>query len=54
MIQAISESSLFSGYCITQLTDTYQEINGLFTFDRKDKVNRDKLRDIIKNYPFIN
>lgn len=54
VIQAISESSLFSGYCITQLTDTYQEINGLFTFDRKDKVNRDKLRDIIKTYPFIN
>ena len=54
VIQAISESSLFSGYCITQLTDTYQEINDLFTFDRKDKVNRDKLRDIIKTYPFIN
>jgi beta-galactosidase/beta-glucuronidase len=33
------------GYCYTQLTDVYQEQNGLFTFDRKPKFDLAKIRD---------
>ncbi len=28
-----------SGFCYTQLTDTYQEVNGLLRFDRTNKVD---------------
>ena len=34
------------GYCYTQLTDVEQEKNGLYTYDRKLKFSRDKLRAI--------
>ena len=32
------------GYCITQLTDVFQEMNGLVTFDRKRKFDPEALR----------
>jgi len=32
------------GYCYTQLTDVYQEQNGLYTFDRRAKFDLDRLR----------
>lgn len=35
-----------AGFCWTQLTDTYQEANGLFTMDRKPKVDLGKLKEI--------
>ncbi len=34
------------GYCYTQLTDVFQEQNGIFTFDRRPKVALEKIRDI--------
>jgi beta-galactosidase/beta-glucuronidase len=34
------------GYCYTQLTDVYQEQNGIYTFDRKKKFNMKKIRDV--------
>lgn len=34
------------GYCYTQLTDVYQEQNGLFTFDRRPKFDLQRLHDI--------
>ena len=34
------------GYCYTQLTDIYPELNGLYTFDRRAKFDADKLRVI--------
>lgn len=34
------------GYCYTQLTDVFQEQNGLFTFDRKPKFDLQRLHDI--------
>jgi beta-galactosidase/beta-glucuronidase len=34
------------GYCYTQLTDVYQEQNGLFRFDRRAKFDLDRLRAI--------
>ena len=32
------------GYCYTQLTDVYQEQNGIFTFDRQAKFDLERLR----------
>ena len=34
------------GYCYTQLTDVYQEENGLFFFDRKEKFDLARLRAV--------
>ena len=34
------------GYCYTQLTDVYQEQNGIYTFDRKAKFDLQRLRSI--------
>ncbi|MHC4915283.1 MAG: glycoside hydrolase family 2 protein [Planctomycetota bacterium] len=32
------------GYCYTQLTDVFQEQNGVFTFDRRPKFDLDRIR----------
>lgn len=32
------------GYCYTQLTDVFQEQNGIYTFDRKPKFDMDRIR----------
>ncbi len=34
------------GYCYTQLTDIYPELNGIYTFDRKKKFDSEILRKI--------
>ncbi len=34
------------GYCYTQLTDVYQEQNGIYTFDRQPKFDMDRIRAI--------
>ncbi len=34
------------GYCYTQLTDVYQEQNGIYTFDRREKFDMDRIRAI--------
>ena len=34
------------GYCYTQLTDVYQEQNGIYTFDRRSKFDLERLRQI--------
>lgn len=48
--KTLTESLLFneniSGFCYTQLYDIEQETNGLYTFDRKPKVNPKILRSI--------
>lgn len=36
----------FRGYCYTQLTDVFQEVNGLLDMDRKPKMSIDRVRDI--------
>lgn len=37
LLEVVNRIDLFSGFCYTQLTDTFQEANGLFTMDRKPK-----------------
>jgi beta-galactosidase/beta-glucuronidase len=46
IMQGISELTFASGFCYTQLTDIEQEINGLLTFDRKPKVEAEKIAEI--------
>jgi beta-galactosidase/beta-glucuronidase len=37
LMESIHKCELFTGFCYTQFTDTFQEANGLFTADRKPK-----------------
>jgi len=46
-IEAIAENGSFVGYCITQLTDVYQETNGLMTQDRHIKIDPNILKEIL-------
>ncbi len=43
---AIKQMKYVCGYCYTQTTDVQQEINGLYTEDRKPKVNIERIREI--------
>ena len=47
LIKVIREMDYICGFCVTQLTDTYQEINGLMDFDRNYKANKEELRKAI-------
>jgi hypothetical protein len=38
LMSAVISSPLFSGFCYTQFTDTFQEMNGLLTADRTPKI----------------
>jgi beta-galactosidase/beta-glucuronidase len=39
LLRALNKCDDLAGFCYTQLTDTYQEINGLLTADRQFKVD---------------
>lgn len=41
----LDDENMF-GYCYTQLTDIYQEKNGIYYFDRSEKFDMDKIREI--------
>lgn len=43
LLAAVHETSAFSGFCYTQLTDTFREANGLFTADREPKFDLDAM-----------
>lgn len=47
LIRVIVSHHEFAGFCITQLTDVYQEINGLYDFDRVPKAESAALREAI-------
>lgn len=38
LIEVVTHTALFSGYCYTQFADTFQEANGLLTADREPKI----------------
>ena len=46
LTSAITESNRICGFCYTQLTDVFQEQNGLLTADRQYKANAAKLHKI--------
>lgn len=51
----IRSSKCLRGYCYTQLTDVFQEENGLLTFDRKFKVDPDRIKALNDSIqPLIN
>ncbi len=41
---ALLDNPLMFGYCYTQLTDVYQEQNGIYTFDRRIKFDMEHIR----------
>lgn len=50
VIKPMHISPVVQGFCYTQLTDVEQEINGLLTYDRKPKVELDKIKEIVQGY----
>ncbi|MEL7239018.1 MAG: beta-galactosidase, partial [Planctomycetota bacterium] len=44
MCQGLMQNPLHMGFCYTQLTDVFQEVNGIFTFDRTPKFDHERLR----------
>ena len=46
LIEEIKRRPWISGFCYTELTDVFQERNGLLTFDRRPKVDMEKLKEI--------
>lgn len=47
LIATITKKQEIAGFCVTQITDVYQEINGLLDFDRVAKADIEKLRKAI-------
>jgi hypothetical protein len=45
-MEGISQLKFLAGFCYTQLTDIEQEINGLLTYDRKPKVEVERIAEI--------
>ena len=46
LCKVLLENPDMFGYCYTQLTDVFQEQNGIYTFDRKPKFDNEKLKRI--------
>lgn len=44
LMDAIYDLKEIRGYCLTQLTDVEQEVNGLFNFNRKPKADINKIK----------
>lgn len=47
LVRAIVAHHDVAGFCITQHTDVYQEINGLFDFDREPKASVEEIKRIV-------
>ena len=46
MVEALMDKGPVQGFCYTQLTDVEQEQNGLLTFDRRPKVDAERIRAV--------
>ncbi len=44
LVAALLDDPLMFGYCYTQLTDVFQEQNGIFRFDRREKYDLARVR----------
>jgi beta-galactosidase/beta-glucuronidase len=49
LCRTLLEDKRMFGYCYTQLTDVFQEKNGLYTFDRRPKFDLDRISKIQKS-----
>ena len=46
LCRVLADNPLMFGYCYTQLTDVFQEQNGIFSFDRTPKFDLERIRRI--------
>lgn len=46
LVKVLADNPLICGFCYTQLTDVFQEVNGLYRFDRTPKFDPARLREI--------
>ena len=46
LTDALLDDPLMFGYCYTQLTDVFQEQNGIYRFDRSEKLDVDRVRAV--------
>ncbi|MFC7878507.1 glycoside hydrolase family 2 protein [Isoptericola sp. NPDC057391] len=46
LTDALLDDPLMFGYCYTQLTDVFQEQNGIYRFDRSSKLDVDRVRAV--------
>lgn len=46
LTRVLDQNPLMFGYCYTQLTDVFQEKNGIYAFDRSAKLDMDRVRAI--------
>jgi beta-galactosidase/beta-glucuronidase len=46
LVDVLIADPLMFGYCFTQLTDIFQEQNGIYRFDRSRKLDTDRIRKI--------
>ncbi len=53
LIREISRVKSLQGYCYTQLTDVFQETNGLMNMQRMFKVDPERIRKIVMKYRSI-
>ena len=49
LMDVITSSPLISGFCYTQFSDTFQEINKLLCVDRKPKIRLDEIAAITRS-----
>ena len=47
LIDVLLSNSKMCAFCYTQLTDVYQEKNGIYAFDRREKFDPERLRKIL-------
>ena len=47
LIEVARTTGMFSGFCYTQFTDTFQEVNGLLHFDRSPKVPLERIASAV-------
>ncbi len=45
LVEVVARTALFSGFCYTQFTDTFQEANGLLCADRTPKIPIERIRE---------
>lgn len=50
LLAAVSESTMFSGFCYTQFADTFQETNGLLNADRSPKIPLEQINAATRNH----
>ena len=51
VINAILFANNITGFCYTQLTDIEQEKNGIYYYDRRPKLNMERIKAIFEKIP---